>query len=295
LFVLSPGQTRLRELVEETARTIDPDATWWPAKSLEHAKPGDRRAGIMLEELRASTVRDPIIVEDTITGQQLDQPPVSCTYAQAQRYAGLAETVSRAPINADAIVNCRGGSTRRGLACCGVDKPHTVYGALTWLALGRRLPSPEDADATLLRGSRIVICGSGGHHRTLACFLWGAGELAGKITIVDELADEELHAACRLIDSRLPNPTQGLAIRAHPHGHATQRAQLLELAQRLEALRPLSEKDLRWVSVPNLEDVIDDVDSMGRLRHLWLRRPSPARSAAPARRPAGDLRCDIDR
>jgi hypothetical protein len=61
-----------------------------------------------------------------------------------------------------------------------------------------------------------VICGSGGHHRTLACFLWGAGELTGEITVVDELADEELHAACRLIDSRLPNPTQGLAIRHIP-------------------------------------------------------------------------------
>lgn len=108
-------------------------------------------------------------------------------------------------------------------------------------------------------------------------FCGAAGELVGKITIVDELADEELHAACRLIDSRLPDPTQGLAIRPHPDGHAAQRVQLLELAQHLEALRPLSEKDLRWVPVPNLDDVIDDLNAIGRLRRLWLSRAFPRR------------------
>jgi hypothetical protein len=240
---------RLRELVEAPARTIDPDAFWWPAKGLDHAKPRERRASITLEHLRASAIGDPVIVADAITGQPLHRPPVSRTYAQAQRYAGLSEMVPTARIDADAIVDCRGGSPRREPACFGADKPYTVYGALTWLALDRRLP-PEDTDATLLLGSRIVICGSGGHHRTLACFLWGAGKLAGEITVVDELADEELHAACRLIDSRLPNPTQGLAIKAHPNGHLARRAQVLGLAQCLKPLRPLSEQDLRWVPVP---------------------------------------------
>lgn len=188
----------MRELVEQTARTIDPDAFWWPAKGLDHAKPRERHAGITLEHLRASAIGDPVIVADAITGQALHRPPVSRTYAQAQRYAGLSETVPTAQIDADAIVDCRGGSPRREPACFGADKPHTVYGTLTWLALGRASPSifpgglPDPADATLLPSSRIVICGSGGHHRTLACFLWGAGELAGEITIVDELADEEL-------------------------------------------------------------------------------------------------------
>jgi hypothetical protein len=43
-------------------------------------------------------------------------------------------------IDVDATVNCRTGDAGRGLACAGADKPHTVYGALTWLALGRPLP-----------------------------------------------------------------------------------------------------------------------------------------------------------
>jgi hypothetical protein len=60
--------------------------------------------------------------------------------------------------------------------------------------------------------------------------MWGAGELMGEITLVDELADEELHAACRLIDSRLPKPAQGLSMQEpHPDGHAIHRARLLNL------------------------------------------------------------------
>jgi hypothetical protein len=269
--VLSPGQARLRELVEQTARTIDPDAVWWPADRLDHAKPREQRAGAMLSELRAGAMRDPVITTDAITGQPLDRPPVSRTYVHAQLYAGPSETVTIAPIDADVIVDCRSGKRGQTLACAGGDKPNTVYGALTWLALGRRLPLGS-ANAELLLGSQIAICGSGGHHRTLACFLWGAGELAGEITIVHELADDELHAACRLIDSRLPNPTHGVAIDPHPDGHAAQRAELLELAQRLQPLRPLSERDLRR-SHPGPEDVARALDRMGWLRRLWLRRP----------------------
>jgi hypothetical protein len=248
---------RLRELVEPIARTIDPDARWWPANGLDHADPREQRAGAMLSELRASAMRDPVITTDAITGQQLDQPPVSITYAQAESYAGPTEAVTIASIEADALVDCRSGETGQTLACAGGDKPHTVYGPLTWLALGRRLPlrSRTEATAKLLLGSRIAICGSGGHHRILACFLWGAGELAGEITIVHELADDELHAACRLIDSRLPSPTRGVAIEPHPASHAAQRAQLLELAERLEPMRPLSKQDLPSSRVPWAEDL----------------------------------------
>jgi hypothetical protein len=258
----------LRELVAATARTIDPDALWWPAKGLDDAKPREQRAGVMLEQLRASAVQNPTIAGDAITGQQLDRPPVSHTYIQVQRYAGPSKTVRTAPIDADAIVDCRGGSQP---ACSGADKPHTVYGALTWLALDRPLPSPQDVNATLLLGSRIVICGSGGHHRTLACFLWGAGELTGKITVVDELPDDELHAACRLIDSRIPSPTR---IDVISGGHAARRARLLELAERLKPLRPLSTRDLR-ARAPSLEDISRTLDAMPFLRRLWLRRPRP--------------------
>jgi hypothetical protein len=265
---------RLRELVDATARVMDPDALWWPEEQLDIAKPSEQRAGVMLKQLRASAMRDSVITTDAITGQQLDWPPVSHTYAWVQRYAGPSETVPASLIDTDAIVNCRGGSPRRELACSGIDKPHTVYGALTWLALGRRLPSPEDADATLLRGSRIVICGSGGHHRTLACFLWGTGELTGEITLVDELADDDLHTACRLIDSRLPNPAQGIYIDLGPDSHATCRSQLLELALRLKPLRPLSPRDLPR-PVPSLEDVIGALDRMTIPRRLWLRRAFP--------------------
>jgi hypothetical protein len=172
---------------------------------------------------------------------------------------------------ADALIDCRSGKTKQTLACAGGDKPHTVYGALTSLALGRRLPlrSRTEANAKLLLGSRIAICGSGGHHRTLACFLWGAGELAGEITIVHELADDELHAACRLIDSRLPDHTR---IDVVSGGHAARRARLLELAERLKPLRPLSTRDLRR-RAPGLDDISHALDSMGTPRRLWLRRP----------------------
>jgi hypothetical protein len=278
LCVLSFGQTRLRELVEETARVIDPDAFWWPENGLHYADPREQQAGVMLKQLRANAMRDPVITTDAITGQQLNRPPVSRTYAEAQRYAGFSEIVSIAPIDADAILNCRGGSLERELACAGIDKPHTVYGALTWLALRRRLPSPVDANAILLLGSRIVICGSGGHHRTLACFLWGAGELAGEITLVDELADQDLHAACRLIDSRLPDPTQGVSIRKHPNGHGALRAQLLDLAERLHPLRPLTASDL-LTPLPRIEDIIDALASMRPLRRRWLRRAFPRPSS----------------
>jgi hypothetical protein len=171
---------RLRELVEATAATIDPDAGWWPADRLEHAEPREQRAGAMLEQLRASAVRDPVIVADAITGQQLDQPPASHTYLQVQRCAGPSKTFRTAAIDADTIVDCSGAGQP---ACPGADKPHTVYGALTWLALDRPLPSPQDANATLLLGSRIVICGSGGHHRTLACFLWAAAAGSSSVAI----------------------------------------------------------------------------------------------------------------
>ena len=85
--------------------------------------------------------------------------------------------------------------------------------------------------------------------------LWGAGELVGEITIVDELADEELHAAWRAIDSRLPHLTGGLRVEPHPQGHAARRTQLLELAERLQPLRPLSERDLS-VSVPDVDILV---------------------------------------
>jgi hypothetical protein len=153
--------------------------------------------------------------------------------------------VDAALIDADAIVGCRRGEPGRQTACAGADKPNTVYGALTWLARDRPLPStfpgglPDPADATLLPSSRIVICGSGGHHRTLACFLWGQGELRGAITVVDEVADNELHDACRLIDSRLPQPAEGIAFDdTSIDGHTARRTQLLELAQRLRPLGP---------------------------------------------------------
>jgi hypothetical protein len=102
--------------------------------------------------------------------------------------AAASRTVSTSPIDADALVGYHTDRSGGELACSGADKPNTVYGALTWLALGRPLPFPFDANATLLPSSRIVICGTGGHHRTLACFLWGAGELRGEITVVNELA-----------------------------------------------------------------------------------------------------------
>jgi hypothetical protein len=272
--VLSAGQTRLRELVEASARAIDPAALWWPEERLHFGEPAEQAAGAMLKQLRADVLGDAVITSDAITGQQLHRPPVSPTYAQAQCHAGPAETFSMAPIDADVIVDCRTGSAGHELACAGADKPQTVYGALTWLAQGRPLPFPVDVDATLLRGSRMVICGGGGHHRTLACFLWGAGELVGEITIVDELADEELHAACRLIDSRLPHPTRGLRVKPHPQGHAARRAQLLELAERLQPLRPLSERDLS-APVPDVEILVFALDLMRPLRRLWLGRRAP--------------------
>jgi hypothetical protein len=255
----------LRELVEATAQTIDPDAVWWPANGLEHAEPREQRAGVMLEQLRARAVRDPVIAADAITGQQLDRPPASHTYLQVQRYAGPPRQFGP-----------RRSTPTRSSTAAAVASRHarepasrTVYGALTWLALDRPLPSPQDANATLLLGSRIVICGSGGHHRTLACFLWGAGKLTGTITVVNELADDELHAACRLIDSRLPNPTRVDVVSG---GHAARRARLLELAERLKPLRPLSTRDLR-TQAPGLDDISYALDSMGSLRRVWLRQP----------------------
>jgi len=112
---------------------------------------------------------------------------------------------------------------------------------LTLLALGRELPAGEPR-ATVLAGSRIVICGGGGNHRTLACFLWGDAPLGGRVTVVDDTPDDELHAACRLIDSRLPDPGDGL----HPSRvTAASRGELLELAHRLEPLPALTVEDLR--------------------------------------------------
>jgi hypothetical protein len=61
-----------------------------------------------------------------------------------------------APINADAILDCRTGDT--GLACAGGDKPHTVYGALTWLALADRCHCRHQGTLrTLVRGRTQLL------------------------------------------------------------------------------------------------------------------------------------------
>jgi hypothetical protein len=121
--VLSPGQMRLRKLVQETAHTIEPDALWWPENSLQIADPKEQRAGVMLKQLRTNAMHDPVITTDAITDQQLDRPPVSRTYARAQRHAGPSEIVRTVPIDADAIVECPTGDASPKLACFGADKP----------------------------------------------------------------------------------------------------------------------------------------------------------------------------
>jgi hypothetical protein len=269
--VLSSGQVRLRQLVAAAASTIDPTRHWHD----QGAPP--------LKQLHATVMADALITTDAITGQNLRQPPVSRSYTRLQRYAGVRRTVSTRVIEADTIIYERaaGAPGRDPLpACSGADKPLTVLGSLTWLALGRALPlAAEPPKATLLTGSRVLICGGGGNHRTLACFLWGETELCGEITVVDELVDDELHAACRLIDGRLPNPADGIVFEnARLDDHAAQRAQLLDLARRLQPLGALPDRGPLAYGIPSLQDIQTAIEiterhrQRSRLRRALTRR-----------------------
>jgi hypothetical protein len=99
----------------------------------------------------------------------------------------------------------------------------------------------------------------------LATFLSGGTSLSGRITLVEDIDDEELHAACRLIDSRLPDPDEHLGFGSGgPDHHGARRTSLLQLAQHLEPLPRLSQVDLDRA----------EASLLGSGRHL--QRPSSA-------------------
>ena len=215
----SPGQVRLRELLVDAAAGVDPTVNW------------DKQR-LPLLEIRAAVMSDPAITTDAITGQNLRLPAASPTYAAVQQAEIQGEAHPEWTIDADAVLYstayyydpmlqepppaCAGGDDPlvRGspLACAGGAKALSTFGALTWLALGRALPTEHCPRPTLLTGSRIVLCDGAGVHRSLACFLWGAAPIGGRVTVIDDTPDDELHAACRLVESRLPEPGLGLLL-----------------------------------------------------------------------------------
>lgn len=246
----SPGQARLRELLVDAAAGVDPTVNW------------DKQR-LLLLEIRAAVMSDPAITTDAITGQNLRLPAASPTYAAVQQAEIHGEAHPEWTIDADAVLYstayyydpmlqepppaCAGGDDPlvRGspLACAGGAKALSTFGALTWLALGRALPTEHCPRPTLLTGSRIVLCDGAGVHRSLACFLWGAAPIGGRVTVIDDTPDDELHTACRLVESRLPEP--GLGLLLNERDRAGCRGQLLELSKRLDQLPgPLTNEDL---------------------------------------------------
>ena len=240
----SPGQQRLRELVIAAApdvlRVIEPS----PGKSIYWRHPSVHAP---LLALREAALADELVRADLITGQDLRRPPVSRTYALFQQASIPGELVRSYTIDADAVLYHQ--ATHEPLACGGGFRGTSTYAALTWLALGRTLQD-DDLSATVLSGSKIVVCGGKGNHRTLACFLWGHAQLNGEITVADDVPDDTLHAACRLIDRRLPRPREGLDFPdelavtddALAAGHPERRDALLQLAHRLRELPPLTQE-----------------------------------------------------
>jgi hypothetical protein len=284
--VTSPGQQRLRELVTDAApdvlKVIEPSpgtSIYWRHQSV-HAP---------LLALRETALADELVRADPITGQDLRRPPVSRTYAVFQHASIPGELASSYTIDADAVLYHQ--ATHEPLACGGGFQGTSTYAALTWLALGRALEG-DALHATVLAGSKIVVCGGNGNHRTLACFLWGHAQLNGAIMVADDVPDDALHTACRLIDSRLPRPREGLDLpgelavtdAALAAGHPERRDALLHLADRLRELPPLTQPVVDAAAGASraqptldiLDRAIDVLNPPAAARGPWWRRRRPA-------------------
>ena len=176
--MISPGRAAVRRYAQECC-----------VLSVEEAGP----------ELMRRLASDPAVRTDAHTARILNQPRYAVGYLRWLQKGASYECLE-SPLPPVPIDYFEYGRDDAGFvpAYSGGVKPHTVANALLAVAAGRKVSgwmwdlSLFDSDPPILTVS------SGGNHRTLACYLWGAPDVdASKLTVLDTKAktDGELNAA----------------------------------------------------------------------------------------------------